>query len=128
MNIHADRDNAMSSAAGVASQIPFTPKTAGRTSMVISMNTKEREKARIAETIPLDSAVNIPLAKILNPIKNSARVQIRFPVTARSWTGLSGLAKTDTKGLVAAKEAATVTREITAITFRLVETSFFNFP
>ena len=51
--------------------------------MVISMNTKEREKARIAETMPLDNAVNIPLAKILKPIKNNARVQIRFPVTAR---------------------------------------------
>ena len=40
--------------------------------MAISMNTKEREKARTAEIIPLDNAVNIPLAKILKPIKNSA--------------------------------------------------------
>ena len=84
MNIHADRARAINSAAGVASQMPFTPKTAGRISIVISINTKEREKARIAETIPLDKAVNIPLAKILKPIKNSARVQIRFPVTASS--------------------------------------------
>ena len=82
MNIHADRAKAISSAAGVASQMPVTPKIAGRISMAISMNTKEREKARIAETIPLDSAVNIPLAKMLKPIKSSASVQIRFPVTA----------------------------------------------
>ena len=84
MNINADRARAISSAAGVASQMPFTPQIAGRISMVISINTKEREKARIAEMTPLDNAVNIPLAKILKPIKNSARVQIRFPVTARS--------------------------------------------
>ena len=76
-NINIDKANAISSAAGVASQIPVTPKRAGSISMVISMNTKEREKARIAETIPLDSAVNIPLVKILKPMKNSARVQIR---------------------------------------------------
>lgn len=36
--------------------------------------------------------------------------------------------KMDTKGFVAAKDAATVTREMTAFTFRLVETSFFSFP
>ena len=83
-NINIDKANAISSAAGVASQIPVTPKRAGSISMVISMNTKEREKARIAETIPLDSAVNIPLVKILKPMKNSARVQIRFPAAASS--------------------------------------------
>ena len=84
--------------------------------MVTSMKTKEREKARIAETIPLDNAVNIPLAKMLNPIKNSASVQIRFPVTARPYTGLSGRAKMATSGFVAAKETTTVTTEMTAIT------------
>lgn len=94
--------------------------------MVISINTKEREKARTAEIIPLDSAVNIPLAKILKPIKTRAKEQIRFPVTASSYTGLSGRAKTDTKGFVAIKENANVIREITAMTFRLVVTSFFN--
>ena len=82
-----ERTRAISSATGVASQIPFTPKRAGSTSMVISINTKERERARTAETIPLDNAVNIPLAKILKPIKNSASVQIRFPVTDSSKTG-----------------------------------------
>ncbi len=71
-NINMDKASAISSAAGVASQTPFTPNSAGRTSMAISMNTKEREKARTAEIIPLDNAVNIPLAKILKPIKNSA--------------------------------------------------------
>ena len=67
--------------------------------MAISMNTKEREKARTAEIIPLDNAVNIPLAKILNPIKSNAAVHILFPVTARSYTGLSGRANTDTSAL-----------------------------
>ncbi len=55
--------------------------------MAASMNTKDREKARMAETEPFDNAVNIPLANMLKPIKSSARVQIRFPVTARSYTG-----------------------------------------
>ncbi len=79
----------------------------------MSINTNDREKASLAETTPFDSAVNIPLAKILNPIKHSAMVQIRFPVTARSYTGLSGRAKTDTSGLVSAKDTATVIIEIT---------------
>ena len=57
----------------------------------------------------------------------SKTVHILFPVTARSYTGLSGRAKTDTSGLVSIKEAATVTTEITAITFMLNATSFFNF-
>ena len=61
-NIPADRQMAISSAAGVASQIPVTPKTAGRTIMVMSINTKDLENARTADTIPLDRAVNMPLA------------------------------------------------------------------
>ena len=85
-----DRIRAISSAAGVASQIPFTPRSAGSTSIVININTKDREKARTAETTPLDNAVNIPLAKILKPIKSKAMVQIWFPVTARPYTGCPG--------------------------------------
>ena len=69
---------------------------------MISMNTKEREKARTAETTPLDRAVNMPLAKILKPMNSSAMVQIRLPVKARPYTGLSGRANTDTSGPVAA--------------------------
>lgn len=95
--------------------------------MVMSINTKERENARIAEMIPLDSAVNIPLAKILNPIKSRARLQIWFPVMASSYTGLSGLVNMDTRGLVVVKESTTDAREIAAITFRLIEINFFNF-
>ena len=98
--MHADRITAISSAAGVASQTPFTPQKAGSTSIAISMNTNDLEKARTAETTPLDNAVNIPLANILNPIKSNAMVQIRLPVTARSYTGLSGRANTVTSGLV----------------------------
>ena len=64
--------------------MPLTPKIAGSTSIVISINTKDLENARMAEITPFDNAVNVPLAKILNPIKNSAMVQILFPVTARS--------------------------------------------
>jgi len=119
---------AISSAAGVASQIPFTPKIMGRAIMVISINTNDRENARRADTIPLDNAVNIPLAKILKPINKRATVHTLFPATARPCTGLSGRAKTDTKGLVSRKEAATVTREIPPIAFKLIPTSFFSFP
>ena len=75
---------AISSAAGVASQIPFTPKSCGSKSMVISINTNDLENARTAETTPFDKAVNMLLAKILNPIKSKAMVHIRFPVTAKS--------------------------------------------
>ena len=95
--------------------------------MVISINTKERENARTADTTPLDSAVNIPLAKILKPIKSSAAVHILFPVTARAYTGLSGRANTDTSGFVKKKEAATVKTEIPAITLKLTATSLFSF-
>ena len=112
-NIPKDKASAISSAAGVASQIPVTPKNRGRTSIAASMNTKDLENARMAETAPLDRAVNIPLAKILNPMKHSAMVQKRFPATARPYTGLSGRAKMDTSGCVRAKDAKTVTAEIT---------------
>lgn len=117
----------MSSATGVASQIPWIPNNAGRTSMVMSINTKDRENARTAEMIPLDNAVNIPLAKILNPIKSRARLQMRFPITASSYTGLSERTNIDTKALVAEKERITDTREIAAITFRLIVISFLSF-
>ncbi len=80
----AERMIAMNSAMGVASQIPVTPKRAGRISMAITVNTKVRENARTAEMIPLESAVNIPLAKILKPTKSNASEQIRLPTTARS--------------------------------------------
>ena len=80
----SDKASAISSAAGVAIQIPFTPRIMGSTIIAASINTKDLENARTADTIPLDKAVNIPLAKILNPIKNRAIVQSRFPVTAKS--------------------------------------------
>ena len=123
-----DKARAINSAAGVASQIPFIPKIRGSAIIVISINTKDLENARIAETAPLDNAVNIPLAKILKPIKRSAAVHILFPVTARPYTGLSGRAKTDTNGLVSIKDAATVMKEIPIITFKLNKTRFFSFP
>ena len=126
-NMKTDNPSAISSAAGVASQTPFTPKNKGSTIIVINMNTKDLENARTAETTPLDNAVNIPLANILNPMNRSAMVHIRFPVTARPYTGLSGRANMDTNGFVSRKDAATVTSEIPAITFRLVVTSFFIF-
>ncbi len=107
--------------------MPFTPRIKGSTIMVMSINTNDLENARTAETIPLDNAVNIPLAKMLNPIKHNAAVHIRFPVTASSCTGLSGLTNTDTRGLVSKQDAATVITEINAITFKLTSTSFFSF-
>ena len=126
-NINTDNTRAINSAAGVASQIPFTPKIKGNSIIVISINTKDLENARIAETIPFDRAVNIPLAKILNPINNNAIVQTLFPVTAKSYTGLSERANMDTNGFVNRKEAITVVKEMPIITFRLIVTSFFSF-
>lgn len=122
-----DKASAISSAAGVANQIPFTSKSNGSTTMVISINTNDLENARTADTIPLDNAVNVPLAKILNPIKNNAIVHILFPVTAKSCTGLFGRANTDTNDLVDTKEAVTVITEINEITFKLMATSSFSF-
>ncbi|WP_330065569.1 hypothetical protein [Blautia sp.] len=116
---------AIASASGLASQIPVTPKMAGRSKRQIIINTKDLEKAKIAETTPLFNAVNKPLEKILKPIKNRAILQRRFPVTASWYTGLSGLVKILTRGLVMPMETATDTREITRITARLVRTNFF---
>lgn len=47
--------------------------------MAIAVNKKVRDKASTAEIIPLESAVNIPLAKMLKPTKSSASEQIRLP-------------------------------------------------
>lgn len=52
--------------------------------MAIIIKTNEREKARMADTMPLDRAVNIPLAKTLKPMNSNAIEQMRLPVTARS--------------------------------------------
>lgn len=82
ISIHAARITASSSAAGLASQIPVTPKRAGRARRQTIIKTKDLVKASTADTIPLFKAVNIPLEKILNPINKRAVVQIRFPVTA----------------------------------------------
>ena len=95
--------------------------------MVININTNDLENASTAETNPFDNAVNIPLANILNPIKNNAIVQIRLPVTAKSYTGFSGRANTETSGFVNIKDTATVKTEIAAITFKLIATNFFSF-
>ena len=124
-NIPADKAIAINSAAGVASQIPLTPNIRGSTTIVTSMNTKDLENASAADTTPFDSAVNIPLAKILKPINSNAMVQILLPVTARLYTGLSGRAKIDTKDSVKKKEKDAVKTEITAITFRLDDTNCF---
>lgn len=66
---------------------------------MMSMNTKERENASTAETLPLDKAVNMPLMKMLKPMKNRAIVHTRFPVTASSYTGCSGDAKKPTSDI-----------------------------
>ena len=127
MNMAADKTIAANSATGVASHTPVTSKSAGRISIAMTINTKERENASTAEIRPLDSAVNIPLANTLKPIKIRAREQIRFPVTARSYTGLSGWANTDTSGSVSASEPMRVTAAITLMIFKLMRISFFNF-
>ena len=57
-------------------------RRAGRARRQMIIKTKDLVKASTADTIPLFRAVNIPLAKILNPINKSAVVQMRFPVTA----------------------------------------------
>ena len=118
---------ANSSAAGVASHIPVTPNNKGRRSKHVTINTKDREKARTAETIPLFNAVNIPLEKILNPINNKAMLQILFPVTARSNTGSFGLAKILTRGFVIIKDVLKEIIDITPIILRLFRISFFSF-
>ena len=78
------RPIAASSAIGFASHAPVTPSRAGRVNMAIIIKTNEREKARMADTMPLDRAVNIPLAKTLKPMNSNAIEQMRLPVTARS--------------------------------------------
>ena len=51
--------------------------------MQATVNRKDREKASAAEAVPLDSAVNMLLAKTFSPTKSSAMEHRRFPVTAR---------------------------------------------
>ena len=97
INIKHDNNIANNSATGVANQIPVTLNNNGNTIKQITINTKERANARIAETIPLLRAVKILLEKMLNPINSNAILQILFPITARSNTGLSGLAKNSNK-------------------------------
>lgn len=127
MNIENANDIANNSANGVASHIPVTPNNNGKTNKQIIMKTKERENARIAEIIPLFNAVNIPLEKMLKPINNRAILQILFPITASSNTGLSGLAKIPTSGFVMSNDIIKEITDITAIIFKLILISFFNF-
>ena len=127
MNIKTADNIASNSATGVASHIPVTLNNNGNTNKDITINIKEREKAKIAEIIPLFKAVNIPLEKMLNPINNNAILQIRFPVTARSNTGLSGLVKILTSGFVITSDTVKEIMEITTIIFMLFRISFFNF-
>lgn len=77
-----DKQIAANSATGVANHTPVTPQITGSISIAITINTKERQKASTAEITPLDNAVNIPLTNTLNPIKMSAKEQMRFPVIA----------------------------------------------
>ena len=127
MNIETANNIANNSATGVASHIPVILNNNGNTNKDITINIKEREKAKIAEIIPLFKAVNMPLEKMLNPINNNAILQIRFPVTASSNTGLSGLAKILTSGFVIMRDTVKEISEITIIVFMLFRISFFNF-
>ena len=55
---------ARTSAAGMESQTPSTPRTSGSVSTAARMNTKVLRKERMAETLPLDRAVNLSLIHI----------------------------------------------------------------
>lgn len=64
-----DRNIVRNSAAGTASQIPFTPMNFGRSKIFATIIPNVRTKEMIAEIFPLENAVNIEEAKILIPAK-----------------------------------------------------------
>ena len=117
-----------SSATGVASHTPFTPPNkTGSTWILTAVNTKDREKASRADTTPLDKDVNIPLANIFIPTNRSDKEHSRFPVTASSYTGLSGRVKTPTSGSVARMDTAVQRTDAPNTKRMLNPISFFSF-
>lgn len=59
----------MHSAAGTASQIPFTPMRLGRISIFATIRTKVRMKDMAADIFPLENAVNIAEENMFSPAK-----------------------------------------------------------
>jgi len=59
---------ANSSAIGTASQMPSTPISSGRISKAAIKNTNVLKKDSIADTLPLENAVNILEEKIFIPV------------------------------------------------------------
>ena len=95
--------------------------------MLATVNRNDREKASTADTTPLDRAVNIPLAKTFSPTNSRAMEHRRFPVTARSYTGLSGRVKIPTRGTVARMEITVQRTDAPTMNLTLNPTSFFSF-
>lgn len=74
----------MNSATGTAIQTPVTPRKRGSIIRLITINTRVLENDTIADIFPLESAVNIPEEKILNPLNRKLYAKILNPTTASS--------------------------------------------
>ena len=74
-----DTKKARISATGTASHIPSTPQIKGKSSKKITRKTNVRKKERIADTFPLDNAVNNAEEKILIPVNKKLSEKIANP-------------------------------------------------
>ena len=79
--------------------------------MAIAVNKKVREKASTAERIPLESAVNMPDAKMLIPEKRKLREKSQKPSSAIGKTGDPSGVKILTIPLESRSESRKITSE-----------------
>ena len=79
----------MNSATGIAIQAPFIPRSCGRNSSEITVNTSVLQNDIMAEILPLDSAVKKPDEVILSPLNRKPIANILNAGAASSNVSLS---------------------------------------
>ena len=99
------------SATGTAIHTPVIPKNRGSTRMLPATSPNVRKKDSMAETLPLDNAVNMADVKIFNPQNKKTQEKMENPPAASSKTFASPAAKSPTIQKPPKKAAANTARE-----------------
>ena len=126
-----DIKNVVSSAIGTASHTPVTPMCFGRTSKAVHINANVLSTEIIADTLPLDRAVNSDEANILKPQNKKLNEKIEKPRRAIWYTAVPSGEKIETSDgpkKIAAMKTATEAAQIRYRQFFIILLSVAGSP
>ena len=122
----SDTNIVSSSANGTAIHIPKTSKNCGSISSATEIKTNVRNVDIIADTFPLDKAVNVAEANILKPQNKKLIGKIRNPCLAIRYTSVPFGEKILTNGEPSSIAIANIKIEIVQIKSRHIRKIFFK--